>query len=90
MASLANSSMLLEGQLIEVPGLGNGSSVCSDDSRAEDFNADHTISSPRLYNYASFRQAPVIVRVHHHVLSLCSDVCLYHFQAILVLRTHDS
>lgn len=67
MASLANSSMLLEGQLIEVPGLGNGSSVCSDDSRAEDFNADHTISSPRLYNYASFRQAPVIVRVHHHV-----------------------
>lgn len=66
LANLANSSLLLEGQLIEVPGLGNGSSVCSDDSRAEDFNGDHMLSSPRLHNYTSFRQAPIIVCTHHH------------------------
>eukprot|EP00892_Ulva_mutabilis_P008384 jgi/Ulvmu1/5918/UM026_0040.1 len=61
LANLANSSMLLEGQLIEVPGLGNGSSVCSDDSRAEDLNADYPLSSPRFYNYTSLRQTPIVV-----------------------------
>lgn len=90
-ASLGNSCVLLEGQLIEVPGFGHGSSVCSDDSRAEDTSADHVLLSPRMQTNPSMRPTPIIVCTYdlhssctgnvnlnlcHQLVCMNSEICL--------------
>ena len=48
LTSLTHTSVLREGQLLEVPGMGNGTSVCSDDSRVDEpLPAETFVPSPR-------------------------------------------
>lgn len=68
LASLTNSSILLEGQLIEAPGMGNGTSECSDESRMEEFGADFLLTSQQFNGLGQLRPSPVVVR-----LVPCSD-----------------
>jgi hypothetical protein len=59
--SLASSCVLREGQLIEVPGLGNGTSVCSDDSRMEDLpTTELLVLSPRQAGHPPLRSFPPV------------------------------
>ena len=67
LASLTNSSILLEGQLIEAPGMGNGTSECSDESRMEEYATEFMLSPQQLYGVGQYgaasmhRPSPVIV-----------------------------
>lgn len=48
LSNLTNAVTLESGQLLEIPGLGNGTSVCSDDSRIEDMpTSELLVPSPR-------------------------------------------
>jgi hypothetical protein len=59
--SLASACVLREGQLIEVPGLGNGTSVCSDDSRMEDLpTTELLVLSPRQAGHPPQRSFPPV------------------------------
>jgi hypothetical protein len=61
LSSLTNGSVLKSGQLLEVPGLGNGTSVCSDDSRMEELQAAETfLPSPRAAPVAHLRATPLV------------------------------
>lgn len=68
-ASLTNSSVLLDGQLIEAPGLGNGSSdwgECSDESRMEEYAAELLMPQQSLYGVGQYgggmlRSSPILV-----------------------------
>jgi hypothetical protein len=75
LASLTNSSILLEGQLIEAPGMGNGSSECSDESRMEEYGPDFLLTSQQFFGLGQLRPSPVIVRfcalLHAVTLGYC-------------------
>ena len=59
--SLTNACVLREGQLLEVPGLGNGTSICSDDSRLEDPpTTELLVLSPRHTGHAAMRSPPPV------------------------------
>jgi hypothetical protein len=59
--SLTNACVLREGQLIEVPGLGNGTSICSDDSRMDDLpTTELLVLSPRQAGHPTLRTAPPV------------------------------
>lgn len=78
LASLTNSSILLEGQLIEAPGMGNGTSECSDESRMEEYAAEFLLSPQQLYGIgqyggAALRPSPVVVRL---LLAWCCQACV--------------
>ena len=65
--SLAHAAVLRAGQIIEVPGLGNGTSVCSDDSRMDDGGAPEWLQqSPRTLLLSQQRTAS-LVRIQAHI-----------------------
>lgn len=70
--SLTNACVLREGQLLEVPGLGNGTSVCSDDSRLEDPpTTELLVLSPRHTGQVTMRSPPPVRSPANCAVSLC-------------------
>jgi hypothetical protein len=67
LSSLTAVSVLREGQLLEIPGLGNGTSVCSEDSRIDDLPAAEVlVSSPRGNPFGQQRTSPLVCANPYH------------------------